>query len=56
MLPGPDHLQDPFPLHLLLEPAKGLLEGLIFSDFNNWHASMLLHRTNRVKPRGPRFS
>ena len=49
MLPGPDHLQDPFPLYLLLEPAKGLLEGLIFADFNDWHASMLLQPYQRVK-------
>ncbi len=53
MLAGPDHLQDPFPLHLLLEAAKGLLEGFIFSDFNDWHVGMLLHRVICVKPPAP---
>ncbi len=52
MLAGPDHFEDPFPLHLLLEPAKGLLEGFIFSNFNDWHVSMLLHRADRLKPPG----
>lgn len=53
MLASPDRLQDPLALHLLLQAAQGLLEGLIFTNFNDWHVSMLLHRANRVKPRGP---
>ena len=49
MLAGPDYFQNPFPLHLLLEPAKGLFKRLIFTNFNHWHAGMLLHRAYCVK-------
>lgn len=48
MLASPDRLQDPLALHLLLQTAKGLLEGLIFTNFNDWHVSMLLPQQQRV--------
>jgi len=50
MLTSPDRLQDPLALHLLLQAAQGLLEGLIFTNFNDWHVSMLLHLADGVKP------